>query len=381
MVHVGIVAGESSGDQLGAGLIDALRRQRSDIRITGMAGPKMIASGCEAIASIDDLSVMGIVEVLRKYPQLHLLRERIVRFYLGDPPDVFVGIDVPDFVMGIESRLHSKNIKTVHYVAPQIWAWRKSRAKKMTAQLDRLLVLFPFEESFFRHYGVETKFVGHPVADQIPLLRDVAAARNRLGLESAKTYVALMPGSRAQEWGRHVDIFLGAANLVSEKYKQVAFIAGAIDADAEDFILRRAAIVSPSIELSVKQGRSHDILAASNVALVASGTVTMEGVFTKTPLVVAYKIAPLSYAVMKRLVKVRHIAMPNVLAGAEMVPEFLQGAMTDSALATAIFGWIESETRVRNYESQCAEMHRSLRRDAATQAATEVLGLVGPKVA
>lgn len=295
MVHVGIVAGESSGDQLGAALIEALRRQCPDIRITGMAGPKMIASGCEAIASIDDLSVMGIVEVLRKYPQLRRLRERVVRFYLDNRPDVFVGIDAPDFVMGIESRLHSANIKTVHYVAPQIWAWRKSRAKKMTAQVDRLLVLFPFEQSFFRRYGVETKFVGHPVADQIPLRRDVTAARNRLGLESARTYVALMPGSRAQEWDRHVDVFLCAAKLVAEKNKEVAFIAGAIDADAEAFILGRAAAVSPGIELTVKRGRSHEILGASNVALVASGTVTMEGVFAKTPLVVAYKIAPLSY--------------------------------------------------------------------------------------
>ncbi len=379
MVHVGIVAGESSGDQLGAGLIEALRRQCSDIRITGMAGPKMVASGCEAIASTDDLSVMGIVEVLRKYPQLRRLRERIIRFYLNNRPDVFVGIDVPDFVMGIESRLHSDDIRTVHYVAPQIWAWRRSRAKKMTDQLDRLLVLFPFEESFFRHYGVDAKFVGHPVADQLPLRRDAAAARNRLGLKSAGLYVALMPGSRAQEWRRHADVFLGAAKLVSERYDKVAFIAGAINADAEAFILGRAAAVSPRIELTVKRGHSHDILGASNVALVASGTVTMEGLFAKTPLVVAYKIAPLSYLVMKRLVKVRYIAMPNVLAANEIVPEFLQNAMTEEALADAVAGWLENEDKVREYESYCVEAHQSLRQDAATRAATEILSLVGHK--
>lgn len=381
MVHVGIVAGESSGDQLGGALIEALREQCPGIRVTGMAGPKMVAAGCEVIASVDELSVMGLVEVLRKYPQLRRLRERITRFYLDTRPDVFVGIDVPDFVMRIESQLHTENIKTIHYVAPQIWAWRKSRAKKMTQQVDRLLVLFPFEESFFRRYGVDTKFVGHPIADQIPLTRDVTAARLRLGLDTAKDYVALMPGSRAQEWGRHVDVFLAAANLVSLQHQDVAFIAGAIDSDAEAFIRGRAEIVSPDIALTVKRGCPHDILGASKVALVASGTVTMEGVFAKTPLVVAYKIAPLSYLVMKRMVTVRHIAMPNVLAGCEIVPEFLQSAVTEDSLAAAISGWLVDENKVHEYETRCIEMHHTLRQDAARQAATEVLRLAGLKVA
>ncbi len=380
MVHVGIVAGESSGDQLGAALIDALRRQCPDIRITGMAGPKMRASGCELVASIDDLSVMGVVEVLRRYPQLRRLRERVLRFYLNDRPDVFVGIDVPDFVRGIESRLYAKNIKTVHYVAPQIWAWRKSRAKTISAQLDRLLVLFPFEESFFRCYGVDTRFIGHPVADQISLSRDVVGARHKLGLDPARSYVALMPGSRIQEWKRHVDVFLFAANLVAKRNKEIAFVAGAINGDAEGYFLRRAAIVSPGIELTVTRGRSHDVLGASNAAIVASGTVTMEGVFTKTPLVVGYRVAPISYFIMKRLVTVQHIAMPNVLAATEIVPEFVQSAMTADALAGATIDWLENEEKVRKYETHCLEVHHTLRRDAATQAAEAVLDLVDRKV-
>jgi lipid-A-disaccharide synthase len=381
MVHVGIVAGESSGDQLGGALIEELRRRCPDIKITGMAGPKMIAAGCEAIASIEELSVMGLVEVLRKYPQLRRLRERIAKFYLDQRPNVFVGIDVPDFVMGIESRLHAQNIKTIHYVAPQIWAWRKSRAKKMANQLDKLLVLFPFEEAFFRGYGIDTKFVGHPIADQIPLDRDIAGTRTRLGLEPDKCYVALMPGSRAQEWRRHVDVFLSAASLVAENNKAVAFVAGAIDANAEEFMLRRAEIVSPAIEFVVKRGRSHDILGASNVALVASGTVTMEAVFTKTPLVVAYKVASLSYFVMKKMVKVPHIAMPNVLAGREMVPEFLQSAVTADSLANEISRWLRDDEKVHDYETQCTEMHRMLRQDAASQVASEVLRLAGVRAA
>ena len=380
MVHVGIVAGESSGDQLGGALIEALIKQCPDVRITGMAGPKMIAAGCEAIASTEDLSVMGLVEVLRKYPKLRRLRERITQYYLDNRPDVFVGIDVPDFVLGIESRLHSEKIKTVHYVAPQIWAWRKSRAKKIKHQVDRLLVLFPFEESFFRGYGVDTKFVGHPIADQIPLERDLTAARIRLGLDPTKTYVALMPGSRPQEWARHVDVFLSAARLVAEHNREITFIAGAIDSKAEAFILSRSKSVSSEATLIIKQGASHDILSASNVALVASGTVTMEGVFAKTPLVVAYKIAPLSYLVMKRLVNVRHIAMPNVLAGNELVPEFLQSAVTAQALADGILDWLGNKRRVREYETQCVEMHQSLRQGSAALAAAEVLRLIESKV-
>ncbi|HCU90782.1 MAG TPA: lipid-A-disaccharide synthase [Gammaproteobacteria bacterium] len=380
MVHVGIVAGEASGDQLGAALIDALRLQCPGIRITGMAGPKMLATGCEPVASIDELSVMGVVEVVRRYPELRRLRDRVLRFYLDDRPDVFVGIDVPDFVTGIESRLYSKNIKTVHYVAPQIWAWRKSRAKTLSERLDRLLVLFPFEEYFFRCYGVDTRFVGHPVADQIPLARDVVSARRKLGLESTRPYVALMPGSRVQEWKRHVDVFLSAANLVAKRNKETAFVAGAIDGDAETYFLKRAASVSPGIELTVRRGRSHDVLGASNAAIVASGTITMEGVFTKTPLVVGYRLAPMSYFLMKRLVTVRHIAMPNVLASQEIVPEFVQSAMTADALAGATIEWLENEDKVRKYEAHCSEAHHTLRRDAATQAAEAVLGLVQHKV-
>lgn len=375
MMHIAIVAGESSGDQLGGALIDALRQRHPGIKITGMAGPKMRAAGCEAIASIDELSVMGLVEVLRKYPELRRLRERICKYYLATRPDVFVGIDVPDFVMGIESRLHAAGIKTVHYVAPQIWAWRQSRAKKIAARLDLLLALFPFEESFFGGYGIRTAFVGHPVADQIPPVRDTQTAREELGLAQNRRYVALMPGSRRQEWTRHVDLFLQAAKLIAEAADDVAFIAGAINADAAEFVSCRAREISPAIELDIHEGRSHAILGASDAAIVASGTVTMEGTFTKTPMVVAYKMAPPTYFVMKRLVKVRYIAMPNVLADRELIPEYVQGAATPHALAREITAWLGDGDRRREFETQCLEIHATLRRGAAGRAAAAVLQL------
>jgi lipid-A-disaccharide synthase len=381
MLHIGIVAGESSGDQLGAALIAALQQRHSELKITGMAGPKMTAAGCQAIASIDELSVMGLVEVVRKYPRLRRLRNRICDYYLEARPDVFIGIDVPDFVMGIEARIHAEQIKTVHCVAPQTWAWRQSRALKIADRLDLLLALFPFEEAFFNHYGVNTRFVGHPVADQIPLQRDVTGARVRLGLEQGKRYVALMPGSRRQELVRHVDLFLQAANLIAEKLRGVAFIGGAISSEAREIMERRSRVVSPNIEFVIRQDHSHDVLGASDAALVASGTVTMEGMFAKTPMVVAYKLSSLTYQAMKRMVKVPYIAMPNILAGSELVPEFVQGDAKPEALAQAVIRWLDDEAKTRGYQTQCVEIHQALRQDAAATAAREVLQLIGSEAA
>ncbi len=192
MLHIGIVAGESSGDQLGGALITALRERESDIRITAMAGPRMTAAGCEAIATVDELSVMGLVEVVRQYPRLRRLRERIYEFYADAKPDVFIGIDVPDFVMNIEARLRRRGVKTVHYVAPQTWAWRPGRAAKLARNVDLLLALFPFEVEFFMQHGVPTAFVGHPVADQFPLARESTRAREELGVDPGARVVAII---------------------------------------------------------------------------------------------------------------------------------------------------------------------------------------------
>ncbi|MFT5416163.1 MAG: lipid-A-disaccharide synthase, partial [Gammaproteobacteria bacterium] len=257
MIHVGIVAGESSGDQLGGSLVAALRQAHPNIRITGMAGPKMVAAGCEAIANVDELSVMGIAEVLRKYPQLRRLRDRISAFYLENRPDVFVGIDVPDFVMGIEARLFADNIKTVHYVAPQIWAWRQSRARKIAARLDLLLALFPFEVPFYERYGVNTAFIGHPLADIFPIIQDGERARLALNLDVTRTVIALMPGSRRQEWLRHADLFLNTALLVAAKYRDVVFLVAAINADAREHIESRARELCPDLELDIRVDHSH----------------------------------------------------------------------------------------------------------------------------
>ncbi|MFT4564197.1 MAG: lipid-A-disaccharide synthase [Gammaproteobacteria bacterium] len=377
MIHVGIVAGESSGDQLGGSLVAALRQAHPNIRITGMAGPKMVAAGCEAIANVDELSVMGIVEVLRKYPQLLRLRDRISAFYLENRPDVFVGIDVPDFVMGIEARLFAENIKTVHYVAPQIWAWRQARARKIAKRLDLLLALFPFEVPFYKRYGVNTEFVGHPLADVFPITRDCETARRELDLNLGRTVIALMPGSRRQEWTRHGDLFLRTAKFVAGKHRDVIFLVAAINARARDHIASRARELCPDLDIDVRVDRSHEILCASDVALCASGTVTMEGLFAKTPMVVAYKLSVITHLIMKRMVKVPYIAMPNLLAGKALVPEYLQNDAQPEALAQALTGWLDDPAKVQDYGQICTDLHKNLRQGAAQRAAFEILQLAG----
>lgn len=374
-IHIGIVAGESSGDQLGAALITALRKLSPDVRITAMAGPKMLAAGCESIADVNELSVMGLVEVLRKYPALRRLRTRICNFYLDSRPDVFVGIDVPDFVLGIEARLRSRGIKTAHCVAPQIWAWRQSRAKRLAEKVDLLLTLFPFEVSFYEKYNVKTAFIGHPVADQFPLETNKTAARQRLGLVRGRIKLALMPGSRTQEWLRHADLFLCTAKLFAAQESDTVFLIGAASQAAEDHLRARANQICPELDVRLFQGKSHDVLLASDLALCASGTVTMEGLFAKTPMVVAYKISPITYYIMKRLVKVPFIAMPNILAGHQMLPEFLQNDAQPEPLAQALVNWSKSPQRVVEFQQECSEIHASLRGNAAESAAREILQL------
>ena len=374
-IHIGIVAGESSGDQLGGSLITALRNLSPDIRITAMAGPKMVAAGCEPIAGVDELSVMGLAEVLRKYPSLRRLRNRVRDFYLESRPDVFVGIDVPDFVLGIEASLRAAGIKTVHCVAPQIWAWRQSRAKRIAEKVDLLLTLFPFEVPFYERYNVNATYIGHPIADQFPLECDKSAAQQRLGLTQGRLAVAIMPGSRSQEWMRHADLFLHSVKLFATRVPDAVFMVGAASPAAKDHLRQRADQICRDLDITVLEGRSHEILLASDLALCASGTVTMEGLFAKTPLVVAYKISPLTYAVMKRMVKIPFIAMPNILAGREVLPEFVQNDAQPQALADALVCWSRSPQRVADFQRECRTIHASLRGNAAQRAANEILQL------
>ena len=376
MLRIGIVAGESSGDQLGASLIMALQARCPDCAFEGMAGPRMVEAGCKPIASIDELSVMGIVEVLRHYPALRALRERLVRHFCADPPDIFIGIDVPDFVLNIERRLKDRGIKTVHYVSPQVWAWRQGRAAKIARSVDLLLAIFPFEVAFFARHGVPIRFVGHPLADEIPISTQRDQYRTKFGISPGQRVIALLPGSRRQEVARLTKHFVGAAGECYRRHQDLIFLAAPLDRSGAEQIMAAQRTLAPYLPLRILAGQARGVLGASDAALVASGTVTMEGLFLGAPMVVAYRLSSLSHFLLKRLVKVRFIAMPNILADRQVVPEFVQGQVKPDKLADALLAWLDDPDRVAQYRSLCTDLHTQLSKDAAAQSAEAVLDLV-----
>ena len=372
-LRIAIVAGETSGDRLGADLIGAIRELEPSVAVQGMAGPRMIAAGCDDIASIDQLAVMGLVEVARHYPQLWRLRRRLIAHFLAERPDVFVGIDVPDFTLGIEQRLKSRGIRTVHLVCPQVWAWRPRRARKIARATDLLLAMFPFEPEFFRQHGVATEFIGHPLADAMPLEPERGAARERLGVDDALTLIAILPGSRRQELKAMLTVFLQAAELMAagrDNLEFVVCVAG--DAQREE-VGQRLGEFARLGRCRLISGDAQLALTAADVAMVASGTVTMEGLFAKTPMVVGYRMAPLSYQIIKRMVKIPFVAMPNILFGARLLPELIQDQLTPQNLCESVFRWLDDAPGRAEYARVSTELHEDLRRGAAQQAAAAVL--------
>jgi len=369
--RVAIIAGEASGDQLGGDLITALRSRHPTVDVLGMAGPRMRAAGCRALADIDELAVMGLVEVLKHYPRLRALRRRLTSELLAARPDVLVGIDVPDFTLEIERQARAAGIPAVHYVCPQVWAWRAGRLPGIRQSTDLILTLFPFEVPFLAQHGIEAEFVGHPLADRIPLNLDRAAARRALLAGSQDgPLVALMPGSRRQELARHVGLFLRAAAELQRRRRDVRYAIGAVNEAGAEFIRAQAAMLVPSLPLEIVVARASDLLSAADAALVASGTVTLEAALCGTPSVVAYRLAAPSYWLMRRAVKVPHVALPNLLLDERLMPEFLQDAATPTALAGALEAWLDEPARVAAFRARCATLHRDLKVGSGVAAAS-----------
>ena len=377
MRHIGIVAGEASGDGLGASLIEGLRRRDPHIRISAMAGPRMLAAGCEPLAHIDELSVMGLVEVIRHYPRLRRLRHKLIETFAAAELDAFVSIDVPDFSLEISRVLKTTGVPAVHLVCPQVWAWRQGRIPALRRALDRMLVLFPFEVGFLAQHGIAADCIGHPLAEQLPLEPDRASARERLGLAGAAPVLALMPGSRGQEYRRHLPLFLAAAAHLRQQRPGLRILVGAVHATAA--AAARALVPTGSPEIEIITGRASEVLTAADVALCVSGTVTLEAALCQTPLVVAYRMPWLSYQVLRRLVRVDRIALPNLLMPAADIPELVQAEASAERLAAALGDWLDTPARVAAYRAQCADLHQTLRRGAGDAAAEAILALIAAR--
>ena len=372
---IAIVAGEASGDSLGAALMRALRERCPDARFIGMAGPAMLEAGCVALAHIDQLSVMGLLEVLRAYPRLRRLRNELGTRLLAAQPAVFVGIDVPDFNLGLARRMKRGGIPTAHYVCPQAWAWRPGRARHLSTAVDRLLALLPFEQTFFASHGVACRFVGHPLADTLPLAPDRAAARSELGIAPGPPLVALLPGSRRQEIERLAPAFAAGVAALRQARGELAVVACAAHAGQLEELRSAISSAAPGLKVDYLSGRARELMSAADVALVASGTATLEALLCRAPMVVGYRLAPLSYPIIRRMISIPRIALPNILAAEDLVPELIQDALTPDAIRDALAAWLDDATRRAYYSARARQLHQSLRVGAAARAADAVLEL------
>jgi lipid-A-disaccharide synthase len=379
MLRVGIVANEASGDILGAALAREIRRRRPDVRFVGVAGPRMQEAGCESLFAMERLSVMGLMEVLAHLRELLRLRRDLFRYFIEDPPDVFIGVDAPDFNLGLERRLREAGIRTVHMVSPTVWAWRPGRVKTIRRSVDLMLSVFPFEETFLRRHGVPARYVGHPLADEIPVEIDRAAARGALGLPQVAPIIALLPGSRMGEVERLAEPFLETARRCLAARPDLQFAVPLVSTRLRERFAEELARVAPRLPVTLVDGRSREVLAAADVVLTASGTATLETLLSKRPMVVAYRVHPISYHLVKQLglVKVPYIAMANLLAEQELAPEFIQDRCRAELLAPAVLAFLDDPAAVAEIQAKYRDIHLGLRKDAAASAARAVLELVG----
>ncbi len=382
-----LVAGEASGDLLGAGLIEQLRQRWPAAEIVGIGGEAMREAGMETWHDASELAVMGLAEVLRHLPRLLKLRRELRQRVLDWQPDVFIGIDAPDFNLGVEKWLKQRGIRTVHYVSPSVWAWREKRAEKIGLSADRVLCLFPMEPEIYARHGVDARFVGHPLADEMPLQPDRGSARAALGIDPVPPLLALLPGSRVGEIERLGNDFLGAAARVLAEQPDLQIVVPMANPQAHE-AFRRVFDAHPDRDklgpaLREISGQARTLMIASDVIMLASGTATLEAMLAKRPMVVGYKVAPLTYRMVKGLgmLKVDHYALPNVLAGECVVPELMQHECTPDNLARETLRWLRDPDAVAALQPRFLELHRQLRCDASKQAADAVVELIAERTA
>lgn len=370
---IALVAGEASGDQLGAALIERLRVKYPRARFAGIGGKQMKAAGLEAWWDAEELALFGLFEVVSHLPRLLRLRRDLHRRLVDLSPDIFVGIDAPDFNLGLEIKLRKAGIRTIQYVSPTVWAWRQYRVRKIARAAGRVLCLFPFEPDFFKTYGVPASYVGHPMADQIDSVPSPLPAREQLGLNQESTTVAILPGSRASEVSRLAEPMLEAARSLAAERPDIQFIAAMANERARG-LFEQAMKQTGFDAITLAENDPRAVIAAADVVLCASGTVTLETLLINRPMVVAYRISTATYWAAKslRLIQARHFALPNILAGKLLVPELIQQAATSERLASETRRWLDDSDARDNLRRSFSELHDHLRCDAASKAAEAV---------
>jgi lipid-A-disaccharide synthase len=380
-IRIGIVAGEISGDLLGARLIRALKRHLPQAQFEGIGGPEMISAGCRSLFPMERLSVLGLTEILGRYLELRRLRKRLIAHFLATPPDIFIGVDSPGFNLGLEERLRSAGIPTVHYVSPQVWAWRTWRVRKIRRAVDRILVLFPFEAGFYSRHDVDATFVGHPLADEIHGDDDPRPHRDRLKLDRDRPTVALLPGSRVSELKALADLFVETAQWLNNRHPGWQFIAPFVNRRTrlmfEAAIRRHEAWELPIVRY---HGHSREVMAAADVVLLASGTATLEAMLLKRLMVVTYRVSTLSYWLMRVFSHITLYAMPNNLAGRHLVPELLQYDATPENLGKTVERYVARPIYARDALQSFEGLAAKLRGNASERAARAVVEMLSERV-
>ena len=376
-LRIGIVAGEASGDNLAAGLITAIRERVPDAQFEGVAGPRMKEAGCSELFPMKELAVMGLVEVIRHLPRLLSIRRQLRRHFLENPPDVFVGVDAPDFNIGLEHSLRQAGIHTLHYVSPSVWAWRKRRVRKIARSVDCMLTLFPFEERFYAEQNVPARCVGHPMADLIADDVDRAQARRHIELEHNGPVVALLPGSRVGEIRRMAGDFLEAAAWCYQRRDDIHFVVPLANYECRLAFDEVLSTLDTKLPLSLLNGKGLEAMASANAVMLASGTASLECMLLKRPMVVAYRLSPATYRIARLMVKTKYFSLPNLLADRPLVKELIQDEVTPAAIGREILAMLEDPKRTEDLAQIFAGIHRGLRRDANRAAADAVLQLAG----
>lgn len=377
-LRIGIIAGEVSGDILAAGLMRELKKRYPDCQFVGIAGPQMQSIGIETLFEMEELSVMGLVEVLGRLPRLLSVRKQVIRYFLDNPPNIFIGVDAPDFNINVELKLKRAGIKTVHYVSPSVWAWRQNRIHKIKAATNLVLAFLPFEKAFYDKHQAPCRFIGHTMADAIPMDTESSSAKIALGLNADKPVLAVLPGSRNAEVGLLSEPFLKACLLLKAKFPELQFAVPLVNERRKEQFLAVKEIVAPELDMKLVDGQARLVMSAADVILLASGTATLEAMLVKRPMVVGYKVKPFSYWLAQKLVKIRTFSLPNLLAGETLVPELIQDECTPEKLADSVAGYLTKDNQ--ELLGRFRELHSLIRRNADVQAATAVIDVIEGRV-